>query len=146
MEYQNIFNKKFLEIMIFLVVGIISALFFLINYSYWDNYEFLRNNKAARVAYKLLIPAIVAMHVIMEVIPIVKDKPLIDANNYVVGHGVASQEVVSGVFGISNSIMVEIDGTECEYSVVGHYEKIKKGDKVKVTSLPHSKYAVIELE
>ena len=145
MEYQQLFNRKFFEIIILLILGFCAALFFVINKSYWNRFEFLRNNKAVMVAYKLLLPIIVLGYLWMVALPMIKDKPNIDANDFEIRNGVASQGVVNGgLLGLSKSIIVEVDGEKCEYGLVGYDNEIKKGDKVKVIFLPHSKYAVIE--
>ena len=78
-------------------------------------------------------------------IPITKDKSYIDNKNYEVCYGETLQEVVDGgLFGLSKSIIINVDGTECEFNLLKYDKNIKQGDKVKVTYLTNSKYAVIE--
>ena len=54
--------------------------------------------------------------------------------------------VDGGLFGLSKSIIINVDGTECEFNLLKYDKNIKQGDKVKVTYLPNSRYAVIEKE
>ncbi len=145
MYYQEIFYRKFYEMIILLIVGIFGVVFFWVNKSYWNQFEFLKNNRIARIGYKIFLVVLVSSFAIMDVMPLIKDKMFIDSNNYVVCSGIASQKVVDGgLLGLSKSIMVVVDGVNYEFGVVGKYDDIKKGDSVKVTYLPNSKYAVIE--
>ena len=44
MDYQMVFNKKFYEMIILLIIGIFGAIFFLVDKSYWNQFEYLKNN------------------------------------------------------------------------------------------------------
>ena len=145
MIYQEIFNKRFWIIILMLIISIVSAFFFLFNKEYWENYEITKNSRVARILFKAFLFVIVAGFVWLEGIPITKDKSYIDNKNYEVCYGETLQEVVDGgLFGLSKSIIINVDGTECEFNLLKYDKNIKQGDKVKVTYLTNSKYAVIE--
>ena len=78
MIYQEIFNKRFWIIILILIIGIVSAFFFLFNKEYWENYEITKNSRAARILFKAFLFVLVAGFVWLEVIPITKDKSYID--------------------------------------------------------------------
>ncbi|WP_143151465.1 hypothetical protein [Pseudobutyrivibrio xylanivorans] len=55
------------------------------------------------------------------------------------------QEVLDGgVLGLFKTI-IDVDGNDVEYNVLYAEKNIKKGDLVKVTYLPNSMYAIVEL-
>ncbi|PHU39788.1 hypothetical protein CSX00_09230 [Pseudobutyrivibrio ruminis] len=147
MIYQDIFNRKFYILNILLIIGLVAAFYFFINKTYWDKFDYLKNNKFLKMIFKLILPTFIAGYMWFVSIPIIQDKPLINKNKYVVITGTVTQEVVDGgLLGLSRSIIIKQDGMEYEFKVAWADNNIKKGDTVLVTYLPHSKYAIIELK
>lgn len=147
MDYQTFFYKKFYILIVILIIDLCAGAYFIFDKSDWKKYEFLKNNKVAAIAYNLLPLVIIAIYAWKFAIPIIQDKPYIDSNDYCVMEGNVYQEVVgSGLFGLSKFIIIECNDNNYEFDVVWADSNIKKDDNVKVTYLPNSKYAVVELE
>ena len=148
MNYQEIFNKRFEILMILLVLSSVATIFFIVNKSYYNQSEYLKDNVVRRVIIKicLCIFWITAVKVVMY--PIIIDKKIIDSQEYsVMDNCCVSQEIIgTGYRGLSKTIIVESNGEQYEFEVLKADEGIEKGDRVKVTYLPNSRYAIIEKE
>lgn len=146
MIYQDVFNHRFIILIAILVIGCLSVLFFWIDNSYMDCSEYLKNHPVAKYCIRICITVLLISYFWLSALPIIKDKKLIDSNQYDVVYGTVLHDVYDGgMFGLSKSINIQVDGKEYEYSVAGIDENIHQGDFVKITYLPHSMYAVIEL-
>ncbi|PWT27859.1 hypothetical protein CPT75_12495 [Butyrivibrio fibrisolvens] len=143
--YYAIFCKIYYFFIILYIVGIFASIYFLLNKSYWDKFDFLRDDRLLRILYKSIIPILVIGYTWFVAIPIIRDKTVIDSGEYCVQEGIVSQAVTDGgLLGLFKTIIVTIDKTDYEFSVAYAEEGITKGDIVNITYLPHSKYAVIE--
>lgn len=87
MIYQDIFNRKFYILNILLIIGLVAAFYFFINKTYWDKFDYLKNNKFLKMIFKLILPTFVVSYMWFVSIPIIQDKPLINKNKYVVING-----------------------------------------------------------
>ena len=147
MDYQSVFNQKFILLIVILIVGCLALLFFWINNSYMDDSEYLKNHPAAKYLIRVLLSLLMVAYFGAIALPIIKDKEIIEKQQYVVEEGQVLHDVDNGgMFGLQKSIKISIDGNYCRFSVAFIADDVKEGDKVKVTYLPNSKYAVIEKE
>lgn len=148
MNYQEIFNKKYEIKMILLAISSITILFFMVNKSYYDQFEYIKDNVVKRIVLKILLFIFWASSIKSVIYPIMSDKKIIDSNTYLVmDNCCVYQEIIgTGLMGLSKIIIVESNGKQYVLKVAQADGGIEKGDKVKVTYLPNSRYAVIEKE
>ncbi len=144
MDYQHYFNQKFVFFIVLFVLVSLAVLYFWLDKSYMDNSPFLKKNPNVQVIIRLGLTAFVGIYAIMFVLRFVKDKKAIDANDYDVVSGIATYGIMDGgLLGLSKTIIIKVDDKEYEFRVAWA-DDISKGDSVKATYLPHSKYAIIE--
>ena len=147
MDYQYLFNQKFIILIVILIIDCLALLFFWVNNSYMDESDYLRNHPFVKYIIRVCLSLLMLTYFSLSALPIIKDKRIIDNQHYCVAEGQVLHDVdEGGMFGLSRSINISIDGSPYEFSVAFIDNDVKVGDEVKVTYLPNSKYAVIELE
>ena len=147
MNYQYYFVQMFIFEIILGVLLLLSVLFIWFNNSYLDQVQFFKNNTKAKVIFRIIFTFFLMDFFFTFTMPFIKDKKIIDTNTYYEINGIATYGIVNGgAMGLSKSIIVQVDDKEYEFSVAWADSNIEKGSKVKVTYLPNSKYAVVELE
>ena len=79
------------------------------------------------------------------IIPIIKDEIHLKNISYLEINGIVYHKVMSGgLFDLSKTIIVTVDDENLRYQVLYSDKNIEKGDFVKVSYLPNSKYSIIE--
>ena len=144
LDYQYYFNQKFIFFIVLFVLVSLAVLYFWIDKSYMDKSPFLKKNPNVQVVIRLGLTAFAGVYVFMFVLPVIKDKKAVDANDYDVVSGIATYGVMDGgLLGLSKTIIIQVDDKEYEFRVAWA-DDISEGDSVKATYLKHSRYAVIE--
>lgn len=148
-DYQEIFMgiyKFYVAFLIIDIIGIIYLISLWFNQSYWDQFDYLKDDKLMKAIFQYLPVLLLICCILIVITPVIQDKSLIDTNGYCVkNHGVAATNIVSGgPFGRFERITVQFDGTKNRFRVAWAEDGIKKGDIVNVVYLPHSTYAIIE--
>ena len=147
MNYQLIFNQKLIILTVILCIGCLAVIFFWCDNSYMDGSDYLKNHPVAKYCIRIMLTILLVSYFVVSELPMIKDKKVIDSEEYNIAYGVLEHEVCDGgMFGLSKSINMHFDEKEYEFSVAYIDENIKVGDYVKITYLPNSMYAVIEIK
>ena len=143
------FNKFFIIAFLFFAMMVLCTIIVCFSDMLFQD-ERLKNSphyNKIKLVFRIVIVTVAIIMTILKGLPIYKDKKLMSQNSYECTHGVVSQEVLGGgVYGLFKTIIIDVDDNDVVYCVLYADKNIKKGDLVKVTYLPNSKYAIVELQ
>mgnify|MGYP006873172584 FL=1 len=144
------FNRFILIVFILYVLIVSNTVFFCISdipFRADKRMQNIRNLNRIKILVRVVLVSITITLSIFIMLPIYKDKQLLLHNSYECTHGIVYQEVVGGgAYDLFKTIIVDVDGDNINYNVLYAEKNIKKGDMVKVTYLPNSMYAIVEMD
>lgn len=150
MNYTDMFNKFFIIVFIIYVLILLGIIFVCASDVPFQQDVRVKNSlhyNKIKIFSRIGLVGLYIIITIFAVLPIYKDKKFLSQNTFKCTHGVVYQEVLDGgVLGLFKTIIIEVDGNDVEYNVLYVEKNIKKGDMVKVTYLPNSMYAIIEMD
>ncbi|MCR5416645.1 MAG: hypothetical protein K6E79_07610 [Pseudobutyrivibrio sp.] len=148
MDYSAIFCKYLVISYLLYIVAVIWTIFLCISevpFMMEERIRISENYNKIKISVRSIVVIVMIFITFYTIIPIIKDTPSCIEKNYVESNGSAYQEVVDGgALGLFKSIIVIHENEKIEYRVLWADKDIKKGNRVKVTYLTNTKWAIVE--
>ena len=139
MDYYYIFEKRYIYIiglLLFCVMAVIIEIAFEIK-----KHSTSKKMMVINISY---LTGLLAIYFFFVALPIIKDKSFINSNEFAQKNGIVYEEIHGGYRNVLRTIGIEVDGKKLRFRIAYADDGIHAGDKVKVTYIPNSTYAVVE--